>query len=337
MPPIDVYKESLMKVCVFGAGAVGGHIATRMSAAGLADVSVVARGAHLDAIRKQGLTLKSGSSEIHAKPKVATDDAATLPQQDVVLVTLKAHALPQLASTLEKLTAPQGTIVFMLNGLPWWWPYGRSDVKGPLRLLDPDGELWTRLREKTLGCVIYSPNELEGPGVIVHHGGNRWVIGEPSDQATPRLRTIVDLFNKSGLPAEIPSDVRAEIWRKLMNNASGNSLAALTRLGHHAIASDPDLKQLGIRIMRETLDVAAAVGSDLRSEIDVEKIAGRATPGPAPKPSMLQDVLLGRPLEVEAHLGQTQAFARERKVPVPTIDLVLPLLRGLDRSIRAGQ
>ncbi|MGZ5259203.1 MAG: ketopantoate reductase C-terminal domain-containing protein [Burkholderiales bacterium] len=131
--------------------------------------------------------------------------------------------------------------------------------------------------------------------------------------------------------------MRAEIWRKLMNNASGNTLAALTRLGHHAISSDPDLKQLGILIMRETLDVAAAVGSDLRSEIDVEKVAGRATAGPAPKPSMLQDVLLGRPLEVEAHLGQTQAFARERKVPVPTIDLVLPLLRGLDRSLRAGK
>ncbi|MGZ5170564.1 MAG: ketopantoate reductase family protein, partial [Burkholderiales bacterium] len=238
-----------MKVCVFGAGAVGGHIATRMSAAGLADVSVVARGAHLDAIRKRGLTLKSGGDEIHAKPQVATDDAAALPQQDLVLVTLKAHALPQLAATLERLVAPQGTIVFMLNGIPWWWPYGRSGAKGPLRLLDPDGELWTRLREKTLGCVIYSPNELEAPGVVVHHGGNRWVIGEPSDQTTPRLRTVVDLFSKSGLPAEVPVDVRAEIWRKLMNNASGNTLAALTRLGHHAISSDPDLKQLGILIM----------------------------------------------------------------------------------------
>jgi 2-dehydropantoate 2-reductase len=326
-----------MRVCVFGAGAVGGHIATRMSAAGLADVSVVARGAQLDAIRRQGLTLKSGGGEIHGKPKTATDDAATLPQQDVVLVTLKAHALPQLAATLDKLVAPQGTIVFMLNGIPWWWPYGRAGAQGPLRLLDPDGELWTRLREKALGCVIYSPNELEAPGVVVHHGANRWVIGEPSDQTTGRLRAVVDLFSRSGLPAEISPDLRAEIWRKLMNNASGNTLAALTRLGHHAIASDPDLKRLGIQIMRETLDVAAAVGWDLRGEIDVEKIAGRVTAGPATKPSMLQDVLLGRPLEVEAHLGQTQAFARERKVAVPTIDLVLPLLRGLDRSLRAGQ
>ena len=123
------------------------------------------------------------------------------------------------------------------------------------------------------------------------------------------------------MPADIVADLRGEVWRKLMNNASGNTLAALTRLGHYEIASDPDVKRLGMEIMRETLNVAAALGWDLRKEIDVEKIAGRATPGPSSPPSMLQDVLLGRPLEVEAHLGQTQAFAREaRGVPMPTID-----------------
>jgi 2-dehydropantoate 2-reductase len=259
-----------------------------------------------------------------------------LPQQDIVLVTLKAHALPALAETLDRLTAPQGSIVFMLNGIPWWWQHGRPGPQAALPLLDPEGALWTRLRERTLGCVIYSPNELEAPGVVLHHGGNRWVIGEPGDQTTPRLRTVIELFSSAGLPADSVADLRAEIWRKLMNNASGNTLAALTRRGHFEIASDPDLKRIGMSIMRETLDVAAALGWDLRKEIDVEKIAGRATPGPGPKPSMLQDVLLGRPVEVEAHLGQTQAFARERRVPVPTIDVALPLLRGLDRSLRAG-
>ena len=327
-----------MKVCVFGAGAVGGHIAARLSAANLAEVSVVARGMQLDAIRAHGLVLKSGGGEIRGKPKTATDDAASLRQQDVVLVTLKAHALPALAATLDRLVAPHGTIVFMLNGIPWWWwPHGRAGAQGPLRLLDPDGELWTRLREKALGCVVYSPNELEAPGVVLHQGGNRWVIGEPSDQSTPRLRAVVELFSKSGLPADIPSDLRAEIWRKLMNNASGNTLAALTRLGHYDIATDPDLKRIGIEIMSETLEVAAALGWDLRRESDIEKMAGRAAPGPGPKPSMLQDVLLGRPVEVEAHLGQTQAFARERAVAVPTIDRVLPLLRSVDRALRAAK
>ena len=172
--------------------------------------------------------------------------------------------------------------------------------------------------------------------VVVHVGANRFVMGEPDDAKTPRVQSVVDLFNKSGMTAEISPDLRGEVWRKLMNNASGNTLAALTRLGHYEIASDPDVKAIGMEIMRETLNVAAAMGWDLRKEVDVEKIASRATPGPSSPPSMLQDVLLGRPLEVEAHLGQTQAFAREHGVAVPTIDIILPLLRALDRTIRRG-
>ena len=326
-----------MKVCVFGAGAIGSHLAARLSAAKHAHVSVVARGPQLEAIRKNGILLKSGDEEIRGTPAAATDDPASLPGQDLVIVTLKAHALSALAGTIEALLAPQGCALFMLNGLTWWWPQGRTDFIGPLPLLDPEGALWTRLRERTLGCVIYSPNEVVSPGVVVHIGANRYVIGEPSDRKTPRVQAVVDLFNKSGMKAEVSPDIRAEVLRKLMNNASGNTLAALTRLGHYEIASDPDVKRIGMAIMRETLEVAAAMGWDLRNEIDVEKIASRATPGPGSPPSMLQDVLLGRPLEVEAHLGQTQAFARERGVPVPTIDVVLPLLRGLDRTIRAGK
>lgn len=325
-----------MKICVFGAGALGGHLAARLSAANQAEVSVVARGPQLEAIRKQGVLLKSGGEEIRGRPDAATDDPASLPKQDVVLVTLKAHAIPALAETIERLLAPQGCAVFMLNGLTWWWQHGRKDAR-PLPLLDPEGALWTRLRERALGCVAYSPNEVVSPGVVVHIGANRWVIGEPTDEKTTRAQAIVGLFNKSGLTAEIPADLRLEVWRKLVGNAAGNSLAALTRLGHYELASDPDIRILSIGIMRETLDVAAALGWDLRKEIDVEKHAGRASPGPSSPPSMLQDVVLGRSLEVEAHIGQTQAFARELGVPVPTIDVVLPLVRGLDRSLRAAK
>lgn len=326
-----------MKVCVLGAGSVGGHIAARVAAAGHAEVSVVARGAHLEAIRKSGITLKSGGQEINGRPAAATDDATSLPPHDVVIVTVKAHAVPALAATVEKLLKPDGVAVFPLNGLTWWWNAGRDASKGALSLLDPGGELWTRLRERTIGCVIYSPNEVVSPGVIAHIGANRWLLGEPSDRKTPRLQAIAELFTKSGLPAEVPADIRAEVWRKLMNNASGNTIAALTRRGHYEISTDPGLKQIGIAIMSESLDVAAALGWDLRKEIDPEKIASRATPGPMSPPSMLQDVLLERPIEVEAHLGQTQAFARETGVKTPTIDVVLPLLRGLDKSIRAAK
>jgi 2-dehydropantoate 2-reductase len=326
-----------MKVCVFGAGAVGGHIATRLSAAAACEVSVVARGAHLDAIRRSGLLLKSGGAEIRGRPQVATDDPATLPKHDVLIVTLKAYSAPDYAATFERLLAPDGVAVFPLNGLTWWWRYGKGPKQEPLPLLDPQGELWSRLRERTLGCVLYSPNEVTEPGVIVHIGGNRYVIGEPSDRKTERLQKVVELFSKSGLPAECVPDIREELLRKLMGNAAGNTISALTRRGHYEMASDPDLRRLSVRIMRETLEVAAALGWDLRKEIDPEKIAGRAAPGPASTPSMLQDVLLGRPVEVEAHIGQTQAFARELGVAVPTIDLMLPLLRALDRSLREAR
>jgi len=325
-----------MKVCVFGAGAVGGHLAARLAAANKAEVSVVARGLQLEAIRSHGAMVKSGGEEIRGKPAVATDDPASLPQQDLVLVTLKGQAIPALVPAIERLLAREGCAVFMLNGLPWWWHHGRPGAGGALPLLDPESALWTRLRERTLGCVVLSPNEVVSPGVVVHIGANRWLIGEPSGAPTARLQAVIDLFNNSGLTAETPADLRAEIWRKLTGNAAGNSLAALTRLGHYALASDPDIKRLAIGIMRETLEVAAALGWDLRKEIDVEKHAGRATPGPSSTPSMLQDVLRGRSLEVEAHLGQTQAFGRETGVSTPTIDLILPLLRGLDRALRAA-
>lgn len=325
-----------MKVCIFGAGAVGSHIAARLSAAKKADVSVVGRGPHLEAIRRDGILLKSNNEEVRAKPAVATDKASTLPKQDVVIVTLKGHAIPALAAEIEALLAPEGCAVFALNGLTWWWNAGKPGGKGALPLLDPQGELWNRLRSRTLGCVIFSPNEIMSPGVVEHSGHNRYVIGEPSDEKTARLQAVIDLLNVPGMTAEVPADLRRELWRKLMGNAPANSLSALTRLGHYEMSQDPDVKPLWIAIMRETLETAAALGWDLRKEMDPEKLAVRAQPGSMGTPSMLQDVQRGRPVEVEAHLGQIQAFARENRVPTPTIDVVLPLLRGLDRSLRVA-
>src|SRR5687767_2899380 len=148
-----------MKVCIFGAGAVGGHIATRLLAANADEVSVVARGAVLQAIRSRGFTLRSGGQEITARPENATDDPSTLPPQDLVVVTLKAHAVPAAAAAIARLIdARQGCAIFLLNGVPWWWRHGLSDP-GPLPLLDPDGALWTQVKpERALGCVVHQPN-----------------------------------------------------------------------------------------------------------------------------------------------------------------------------------
>lgn len=326
-----------MKVCVFGAGAVGGHFGARLAAKKLAEVSVVARGAQLEAIRDRGLTLKSGGEEIHGMPAHVTDDPASLPTQDFVVVTMKSYTLPALADTFTRLLAPTGAVLFGLNGIPWWWRYGSKGPQTHLPLLDPDGALWSNLRERTLGCVMYSPNDVVSPGVVLHKGGNRYVMGEPNNTASERVRALVDLFSASGLPSEVSPDLRAEIFRKLTSNASSNPLSALTRLSIADISADDGLRALSAAIRNETLEVAAAMGWDLRSEVDTERQARRpAAAGPTPRPSMYQDVLLGRRLEVESHLGQTQAFARELGVPVPHIDVVLPILRGLDRGLRSS-
>lgn len=326
-----------MNICIFGAGAVGSHVAARLAAAKTDTVAVVARGAHLQAIRDRGITLRSSEApEITARPDVATDDPSTLPPQDLLIVALKASLLPGVAETLARLLAPEGCAVFLLNGITWWWPHGLPGGRGPLPLLDPEGTLWTRLRHKTLGCVVNSPNEIVEPGVVMHSGRCRLTLGEPDGTMSERLKRAVDVFNRGGITSVAAADLRREIWGKLVLNASGNTLSALTRLSPVELGADPGLRRLVVRLMRETLDVAAALGWDLRADLDVEQLAQRQDRKPGPRLSMLQDVLLRRPLEVEAILGQTEAFAREKGVAVPTIEAILPVLRGLDRSLRAG-
>jgi 2-dehydropantoate 2-reductase len=317
-----------MKVCVFGAGAVGGHVAVRLSAAQADEVSVVARGTRLQAIRERGLTLHSAGAVIKAKPAIATDDPSQLPPQDLIVVTLKAPTLPDAAESLARLLAPEGCAVFLINGIPWWWPHGLPGASGPLPLLDPEGKLWTRLGpEKALGCVVYSANEMEAPGVIVHMGGNRFPMGEPDGSLSARLNAAVELFNRGGLVAEAAADVRREIWRKLVSNASGNPLTALTGLRLGELGADAELRRMMADIMRETLAVAAALGWDLRSELDVEKIAIRPGRKPDIRSSMSQDVLLKRPLEVEAQVRSRHSRAK-RESPCPLSTSSCPCCAG---------
>jgi 2-dehydropantoate 2-reductase len=325
-----------MKVCIFGAGAVGGHIATRLLAAKADDISVVARGAQLQAMRTRGLTLRTGGKEVHARPAVATDDPSTLPPQDVVAVSIKATgALPAAAAAIGKLLAPNGCALFMINGIPWWWRHGRKGENGTLPLLDPEGALWNQVKpERTIGCVVHMPNEVVEPGVIVHTGANHLVLGEPDGSTSARLKSVTDMFMRAGIDTRISNDIRRDVWQKLALNASGNTLAALTQIDLGGLGADPGLCELAMKVMREAIAVAAAQGWDLSAEMDVEKLAKRGKPGQ--RPSMLQDVTHKRALEVEALLGQIQAFARELKVPTPNIDVIVPLLRGLDRTIRGA-
>jgi 2-dehydropantoate 2-reductase len=322
-----------MKLCIYGAGAIGSHVAVRLGAARAAEVSVVARGVQLKAIRERGLTLRRGGQETTVMPAAATDDPATLPPQDLVVVTLKAYAVPGEAARLARLLAPEAAALFVLNGIPWWWNYGLTGSGGPLPLLDPGGALWAGLGpERAIGCVVYSSNTVTAPGVVTHDGGNRWLIGEPDGSDSARTRQTVALFQKAGLHAEASHDLRRAVWRKLVMNVAFNPLCALARRATSGIARDPALAATARSLVEETLAVAAALGWDIRDEIDAASLL--PTSGGDWRPSMLQDVERGRPIEVEAILGQVHEFARGAGIKTPAIESVLPQLRALDRSLR---
>ncbi|WP_171019896.1 2-dehydropantoate 2-reductase [Hydrogenophaga sp. 2FB] len=332
-----------MKVCVFGAGAVGGYLASKLLASGLDCLSIVARGAHGSAIAQHGLTLVEGGVRKCAFPVQVVASAQKLQPQDLVFVALKAHALPAAAADIAHLMAPGGTAVFVTNGIPWWWTFrGASTGATPLPLLDPDGALWKQVRpERALGCVVYSANRRVGPGVIEHVANNRWIFGEPDGRASARLHAVHALAQRAGLHAETPGDVRREIWTKLLRNAPLNSVCALTRLPIGRLAEQPGLVALCHGVIDEIVAIAAAQGHDIAdhaAEAREAPLRGGAMGGQATQPmlpSMLQDVLAGARTESEAILGQVQRFARDASVAVPRIDVLLSLLRGLEASVQA--
>ena len=326
-----------MKVCIYGAGAVGGHLAARLLANTPAEVSLVVRSAAAPVLRERGLTLRTEGREIRGRPHHVTDDPATLPPQDLVVVTLKAPSQPAAARDIAGLIGRDGVALFAMNGLPWWWNHGLSD-KGALDRVDPDGALWREIGgARALGAVVNSSNNVLEPGVIVHAGAKRWAVGEPDNTSSPRLRRVIDLLAAADLEAIESPDIRRDIWRKLMTNISGNPIAALTRLAGKDTVAVSALDDVAIKLIEEALVVAKAEGCDLTGEVSAEAIA-RPPKGRFPgKPSMLQDVDAGRALEVEAILGQVQSFARAGGVATPTIDVVYALLCGLDHALRLAR
>jgi 2-dehydropantoate 2-reductase len=326
-----------MKVCIFGAGALGGHLAAQLISQTQADVSLVARGAHLKAIQSQGISLTCGDRQLGGRAFAATDKAEDLPPQDIVFVALKAQTLAPLATAIASLIKPEGCVVFLLNGIPWWWNYGLDNNKTFLPLLDPSGALWKAIDpQRVIGSVVYSPNEVVAPGVIKNSQQNRWIFGEPNGTDSERLNTIIQLVRSTGVQTESSLDIRREIWKKLANNASNNTLCSLTRLDSTGVAGEEGLVHLAISIINETLSVAAQLGWDMSPDVNVQQVATRAKGKPGQRPSTLQDVLAGKSLEIDALIGQTQAFAREMGLATPVIDVCLTLLRGLDVSLRSS-
>jgi 2-dehydropantoate 2-reductase len=326
-----------MRVCVFGAGAVGGHAAARMIATGAAEVSVVARGPHLDAIRERGFTLKTEGREMHGRPVQAEDNASKIGPQDVVIVALKAHSQPAVAQDIARLLAPGGVALFGMNGIQWWWRHGRPDA-GPLETIDPGGALWRAIGpERAIGGVVNSSNQVIEPGVIVHTGTKRWTIGEPDGSMSERVQRIADLFNAADMQGVVTNDIRKEVWRKVMTNISGNPIAGLTRLTSGQTHDVKGLDLLAKALITEALEVAKADGSDLTGEVSPDAMVTPSRGRAGGKSSMLQDVEAGRALEVDALMTQVQEFARQHNIATPTIDIVRALLAGLDHALRLAR
>jgi 2-dehydropantoate 2-reductase len=307
-----------MRVCIYGAGAIGGHLAARLAASGAA-VSVVARGAHLEAIRSRGLRLIAQGKEIEARV-LATDDPRELGPQDAVFVTVKAYALPSIAAKLPALLGSHTTVVFALNGIPWWY---HAEL-GPGSRLDPDESLKRNVGlQRTVACILYPFDEIVSPGVVRNVRPGPYVLGEPGGEASERCLRLSALLAAAKLEAPVTARIRSEIWNKLLLNVANGAVCILAGCTLRELASDPDLRALSLRLMHETRAVAAAHG-----------IPGLGEPEtmlppelPAFQPSMQKDLEAGRPTEFEAIYLATVDFARAAGIATPLLDAIVPLLR----------
>ena len=321
-----------MRICIYGAGAIGGYLGVRLALAG-EEVSLVARGAHLEAIRRGGLRLLAAGEELAAHPP-ATDDPSELGPQDYVIVAVKAHAAPAIVAPMQPLLGAETAVVTAMNGVPWWYFHG---IEGPwrdrrLRSVDPGGAQWDGIGpDRAIGCVVYPATEIVDPGVIRHMSGNRFTLGEPSGEKTPRVRALAKALIGAGFRAPVRR-IRDEIWVKLWGNLCFNPISALTGETLDIVATDPGTSAIARAMMEEARRIGEALG--VRFPVDADRrIAGAAAVGPH-RTSMLQDLARGRSLEIDALVTAVQEMGRLVGVETPTIDVVLALIR--QRARRSG-
>jgi len=320
-----------MKLCIYGAGAIGGMLAVHAVEAGGA-VTLIARGPHLAALQAKGLTYVSDGRERTVPVRaVATPQEAG--PQDYVIVTLKAPGVAAIAEPMQPLLGPDTTVVTAQNGIPWWYFYRHG---GPhdgriLESVDPGGRL-TRLipPERCLGCVVYPSAELTAPGRVEHGYGNRFMLGEPDGSRSARAKALSDLLNKGGLKAPVRPKIRDDIWVKLWGNLSFNPVSALTGGTLGEIAADPGTRALIAGMMAEAQQVGEALGVSFGG-IDIETRIGWAADLGQHRTSMLQDLELKRPMEIEALVGVVAELGDLTDVPTPLVDAVLALLRQRPR------
>ncbi|MEQ8340846.1 MAG: 2-dehydropantoate 2-reductase [Marinovum algicola] len=319
-----------MKICIFGAGAIGGYMGVKLAQAG-ADVSLVARGPHLAAMQANGLTLHENDKAPVTVPVTASDDPAALGVQDYVIVTLKAHSVPPVVTRMTPLIGADTTIVSGVNGVPWWYFHKHGGAFEGTRLasVDPGDAQWNGFGpDRVLGCVVYPAAEVTRPGVITHIEGNRFSLGEPDGTKSDRALALSRALAAAGLKAPVRPRIRDEIWVKLWGNLSFNPISALTHATLEVLCTDPGTRAVARGMMREAQEIAEKLG--VKFPIDVERrIDGGAAVG-AHRTSMWQDLDAGRPMEIDALVGAVQELGRLTDTPTPTLDTVLALvaLRG---------
>lgn len=315
-----------MKICIFGAGAIGGYMGAKLAEAG-ADVSLVARGPHLDAMRKNGLTLiEDGESK--TLPVTVSDNPEDLGPQDYVIVTLKAHSVPPVVDKMQPLIGEGTTIVSGVNGVPWWYFHKIGGALEGTRLesVDPGNAQWDGFGpDNVLGCVVYPAAEVSEPGVIKHIEGTRFSLGEPSGERSERAMKLSKALSAAGLKAPVRPKIRDEIWVKLWGNLSFNPISALTHATLDVLCTDPGTREVARNMMLEAQAIAESLGVKFPIDVD-RRIQGGADVG-AHRTSMLQDLDAGRPMEIDALVGSVQELGRVTGTPTPTIDTVLALIQ----------
>ena len=321
-----------MKICVVGAGAIGGLMGTKLALSG-EEVTVIDQGAHLQAIQENGLKLIwQDGTEYVAEVAKATDKVEDAGVQDLIILSLKAHYLEQVAKQIPKITGPDTMIVTVQNGIPWWYFHnhgGEFDGR-PIESLDPDGVLGKNIdADRIIGCVVYPAGAISAPGVIHHVEGDRFPIGELDGSESKRVRKLYDLLVNAGFRSRILDGIRSEMWLKAWGNLSFNPISALTHATLVDICQFAETRKLAETMMTEAQAIAEKLGITFRHTIE-KRIASAESVG-AHKTSMLQDVEAGRSLETEALIGAILELGKMTETPAPAIEAIYACVKLLNK------
>ena len=328
-----------MKICIVGAGAIGGMLGVKFALSGH-DVTLILRGANLEAVRQNGLRLiEEDGKELLAQPIKATSAIAEAGVQDLVILALKAHQVAAVAADLPALMHADTRVITMQNGIPWWYFHklpgemARRYQGTPVKSVDPDGIIAKHIPvDRVIGSVVYPASEVIRPGVIKVIEGNRFTLGELDGSETSSIKEISDAFKNAGFKSPVISDIRSEIWLKLWGNLSFNPISALTHATLEDICIYPPTRELAANMMKEAQTIAEKLGVQFRVSLE-KRINGAQAVGQH-KTSMLQDVELGRPIELEALVGSVLELGRITETPTPHIDAVYALAAMLAKNLQ---